>query len=75
MKSIMYILRSFVVAGLTALFATFFAACESEQPGEEIEYRTDMYYQPSFKPQEDPLASVPGTVPMSGFEPVIKDSL
>ena len=49
--------------------------CESEQPGEEIEYRTDMYYQPSFKPQEDPLVRVSGTVPMSGYEPAIRDSL
>ena len=75
MKTTIYILRPFLFAGAAALFAIFFAGCESEQPGEEIEYRTDMYYQPSFKPQEDPLARVPGTVPMSGFEPAIKDSL
>ena len=73
MNTSIYIPRSFLLAAV--VFATFFAACESEQPGEEIEYRTDMYYQPSFKPQEDPLARVPGTVPMSGYEPAIKDSL
>jgi len=57
------------------LFMTFLAGCESEQPGEQTEYRTDMYYQPSFKPQKDPLPHVAGTVPMSGYEPAIKDSL
>jgi mono/diheme cytochrome c family protein len=72
MNTTIYILRSILAS---VVFATFFAACESEQPGEEIEYRTDMYYQPSFKPQEDPLARVAGTVPMSGYEPAIKDSM
>lgn len=67
--------RTLILAGLAIFFLTFFVGCESEQPGEEIEYRRDMYYQPSFKPQEDPLVRVPGTVPMSGYEPAIKDSL
>jgi hypothetical protein len=69
------IYRLFVFSGGIFLFMIFLAGCESEQPGEQTEYRTDMYSQPSFKPQEDPLPSVAGTVPMSGYEPVIKDSL
>ena len=70
-----FVIRWFLIAGTSVGIAMPFMGCEGEQPGEEIEYRTDMYYQPSFKPQEDPLAKVAGTVPMSGFEPVIKDSL
>jgi mono/diheme cytochrome c family protein len=61
-------------SGLLAV-SIMLVGCESEQPGEQTEYRTDMYSQPSFKPQEDPLAQVAGTVPMSGYEAPIKDSL
>jgi mono/diheme cytochrome c family protein len=37
-------------------------------------YRTDMHTQPSFKPQEDPLPPVAGTVPASGYHMEIADS-
>lgn len=61
--------------GSFLILAAILSGCEGEQPAEQTEYRTDMYYQPSFKPQEDPLSRVAGTVPMSGYEPMIKDSL
>ena len=69
------IIRTYLICLGAAIAFTALPGCESEQPGEQVEYRTDMYYQPSFKPQEDPRGKVPGTVPMSGFEPAIKDSL
>lgn len=40
----------------------------------DYRYRSDMQEQPSFKHQEDPRSPVPGTVPVSGLEPVIRDS-
>ena len=38
-------------------------------------YRSDMHEQPSFKDQEDPRPPVDGTVPVSGYEMPIGDSL
>ena len=52
----------FIYPFIMSIIAAFAVGCESEQPGEQTEYRTDMYYQPSFKPQEDPRPRVAGTV-------------
>ena len=64
-----------VLFNLMICCAFMLSGCESEQPGEQTEYRTDMYTQPSFKPQKDPIPHVAGTVAMSGYEAPIKDSL
>ncbi|HTX17806.1 MAG TPA: cytochrome c [Bacteroidota bacterium] len=66
--------RLLILCGFIPL-ALLVVGCESEQPGEQTQYRTDMVSQPSFKPQEDPLPHVAGTIPMSGYEPPIKDSV
>ena len=66
--------RVLMLCGLLSV-AVLVVGCESEQPGEHTQYRADMYSQPSFKPQEDPLPRVAGTIPMSGYELPIRDSL
>jgi len=46
----------------------------TDQPGREYQVRTDMYNQPSFRHNRDPLAAAAGTVQTRGFEPAAKDS-
>jgi len=50
------------------------AGCTSNQPDQAYQLRTDMYNQPSFRHNEDPRPSVPGTVPTKDFEPDLRDS-
>ncbi len=47
------------------------AACERYPSGGDVRIRSDMVDQPSFRPQEDPLPLVEGTIPVSGVEPVL----
>jgi len=62
------------------LFMVFFIinlfGCSNDN-GEigDYRYRTDMYDQPNFREHEDPRPPVKGTVPTSGYEIPIKDSI
>lgn len=58
----------------TALGATLLVGCTGNQPDQEYQIRTDMYNQPSFKHNRDPLPAPEGTVQTMGFEPALKDS-
>ncbi len=49
------------LATLLAMSLFWCAVSCTDQPGQEYQIRTDMYEQPSFKHQEDPLAAVKGT--------------
>lgn len=40
----------------------------------EYYYRTDMMFQPSFRPYDDPLPPVEGSVPVEGYEMPIGDA-
>jgi len=56
------------VLGITA------GGCTGNNPGNNYQLRTDMYTQPSFRHNEDPRPPAEGTVRVSGYEPVIRDS-
>jgi mono/diheme cytochrome c family protein len=61
------------IAGL--LFGTLLGGgCTSDQPGSQFQLRTDMYTQPSYRHNEDPLPEPPGTVPTTGIEAPVADS-
>ncbi len=45
--------------------------CERYPSGGDVRIRSDMVDQPSFRPQEDPLALAEGAVPTTGVEPVL----
>ena len=58
------------------IMAFVFTSCGNDN-GEigGYRYRSDMHMQPSFKKQEDPMPPVAGTVPVSGYELPIRDSV
>ncbi len=58
------------------LLLTLIWACGPDN-GEigDYRYRSDMHTQPSFRKQEDPMLPVAGTVPVSGYELPIRDSV
>ncbi|MEX0602382.1 MAG: cytochrome c [Bacteroidota bacterium] len=41
----------------------------------DYRYRTDMYESPAYTAHEDPIPPVKGTVPVSGYEMPVRDSL
>lgn len=54
----------------SAVFAfLLLAGCRRYPTGGDIQIRSDMVNQPSFRPQEDPRALPEGAVPARGFEP------
>lgn len=61
---------------LLIIIVSLFSGCGNDN-GEAngYWYRKDMHVQPSFKDQEDPRPPVDGTVPVSGYEMPIRDSL
>ncbi len=58
------------------LFIVILFGCSNDN-GEigDYRYRTDMYDQQNFREHEDPRPPVKGTVPTSGYEIPIKDSI
>jgi len=60
----------------TCFLIIFLPGCGNDN-GEigDYRYRTDMYDQPNFKEHEDPRPPVNGTVPTTGYEMAIKDSM
>jgi mono/diheme cytochrome c family protein len=45
------------------------AGCQRYPSGGDVQIRSDMVNQPSFRPQEDPRALPEGAIPVRGFEP------
>ena len=68
--------RNILIAFLTIVVVIVFFSCSNDN-GEigDYRYRSDMHEQPSFKPQEDPRAPVPGVVQVKGHELPLLDSV